>query len=411
MKTNNPGIPGFSELGRLLPQEEMLEVAVNRSNLQIGIPRETTFQETRVALIPEAVQLLVNNGHNVVVETNAGKAANYDDRAYSEAGAQIAYDTKSVFQSNIVLKIAPPSLEEIEMMGKKQTLFSALQMTVQPENYIAKLMANKVTAVSFDFIKDKTGTYPVVRTMSEIAGNMAILLGSEYLSGFNGGGRAAMLGGISGVPPTEVVIIGAGTVGEYAARAAIGLGASVKVFDNSLYRLRRLQNHIGARIYTSIIQPTVLAKALKDADLAIGAIRAKEGRTPCVVTEDMVEQMKQGAVIVDVSIDQGGCFETSRVTNHTTPTFKKHGVIHYCVPNIASRVSNTASYALSNIFAPILLRIGESGGIERFLKRDAGVRNGVYIYNGMLTNKFIGESLSLPYKDLDLLMGLLGSPI
>jgi alanine dehydrogenase len=233
---------------------------------------------------------------------------------------------------------------------------------------------------------------------------MSMLVGAEYLSGFNSGGRAAMLGGISGVPPTEVVIIGAGTVGEYAARAAIGLGASVKVFDNSLYRLRRLQNDLGTRIYTSIIQPTVLAKALKEADLAIGAIRAKEGRTPCVVTEEMVEQMKQGAVIVDVSIDQGGCFETSRVTNHTTPIFKKHGVIHYCVPNIASRVSYTASYALSNIFAPILLKIGESGGMERFLKRDAGVRNGIYIYNGILTNKFIGESLNIPYKDLDLLM-------
>jgi alanine dehydrogenase len=404
MKTDKPGLPGFSELGRLLPQEEMLEVAHHRSALQIGIPKETTFQETRVALVPEAVSLLVSNGHNVVVETNAGKAANYDDRLYSEAGAQIAYDTKTVFQSHIVLKIAPPSLEEIEMMGKKTTLFSALQMTVQPENYIAKLMSNKVTAVSFDFIKDKAGIFPVVRSMSEIAGNMSILVGSEYLSGFNSGGRAAMLGGISGVPPTEVVIIGAGTVGEYAARAAIGLGASVKVFDNSLYRLRRLQNDLGTRIYTSIIQPTVLAKALKEADLAIGAIRAKEGRTPCVVTEEMVEQMKSGAVIVDVSIDQGGCFETSRVTNHTTPIFKKHGVVHYCVPNIASRVSYTASYALSNIFAPILLKIGESGGIERFLKRDAGVRNGVYIYNGILTNKFIGESLNIPYKDLDLLM-------
>lgn len=377
---------------------------MQHSALQIGIPKETTFQETRVALVPEAVSLLVSNGHNVVVETNAGKAANYDDRLYSEAGAQIAYDTKTVFQSDIILKIAPPSLEEIEMMGKKQTLFSALQMTVQPENYIAKLMANKVTAVSFDFIKDKAGIFPVVRSMSEIAGNMSMLVGAEYLSGFNSGGRAAMLGGISGVPPTEVVIIGAGTVGEYAARAAIGLGASVKVFDNSLYRLRRLQNDLGTRIYTSIIQPTVLAKALKEADLAIGAIRAKEGRTPCVVTEEMVEQMKQGSVIVDVSIDQGGCFETSRVTNHTTPTFKKHGVIHYCVPNIASRVSNTASYALSNIFAPILLKIGESGGIERFIKRDQGVRNGVYIYNGILTNKFIGDSLNIPYKDLDLLI-------
>lgn len=406
MKEGKKSGVDFSAFTKLIPQEEMLAITYSKSSLQIGIPKETFFQETRVALVPEAVGLLVANGHRVIVESNAGKHANIDDRLYSEAGAEIVHDTKQVFQADILLKIAPPSLEEIELMGKnkKQTLFSALQMTVQPENYIAKLMANKVTALSFDFIRDKTGAFPVVRSMSEIAGNMSVLIGAEYLSSFQGNSRAAMLGGISGVPPTEVVIIGAGTVGEYAARAALGLGASVKVFDNSLYRLRRLQNDLGMRIYTSIIQPAVLAKALSEADLAIGALRSKEGRTPCVVTEEMVEQMKSGAVIVDVSIDQGGCFETSRVTNHTNPIFKKNGVIHYCVPNIASRVSHTASYALSNIFAPILLRMGENGGIERFIKRDAGVRNGVYIYNGMLTNRYIGETLNIPYKDLDLLI-------
>jgi alanine dehydrogenase len=203
------------------------------------------------------------------------------------------------------------------------------------------------------------------------------------------------------------VIIGAGTVGEYAARAALGLGATVKVFDNSVYRLRRLQGSLGVRVFTSIIQPKVLGKHLKTADVAIGALRTTGGRTPCVVTEEMVSEMKVGAVVIDVSIDQGGCFETSKVTNHTQPVFRKHGVIHYCVPNIASRVSRTASYALSTIFAPILLNIGEEGGLQNMLRVNSGVRHGVYLYQGILTNKYLGDSFNLPSKDIDLFLSAL----
>lgn len=387
----------------LLPQEEMLEVSKKRGQLYIGIPKEITFQENRVGLVPDAVALLVNNGHQVVIETNAGKAANFSDNDYSEAGAQIAYGAEEVYKANIILKVAPPCKEEIEMMQKKQTLFSALQFTVQPEDYVKKLVEKKVTAIAFDYIKDKDGIYPIIRSMSEIAGNTSVLIAAEYLSNVHNG-QGSMFGGITGTPPTDVVILGAGTVGEFATRAAIGLGASVKVFDNSVYRLRRLQSDIGNRVYTSVLQPKILSKALKTADVVIGAIRAKEGRTPCVVSEEMVEEMKFGSVIIDISIDQGGCFETSKVTNHTKPTFRKHGVIHYCVPNIASRVSRTASYALSNVFAPILLNIGEEGGIDMMLRRDSGVRHGVYVYNGILTNKFLGETFNLPYKDIDLLM-------
>jgi alanine dehydrogenase len=239
--------------------------------------------------------------------------------------------------------------------------------------------------------------------MGEIAGGTSILIAAEYLSNVNNG-QGAILGGISGISPTEVVILGAGTVGEFATRAALGLGASVKVFDNSIFKLRRLQSDIGTRIFTSVIQPRVLAKHLKTADVVIGAIRAQQGRTPCVVTEQMVSEMKVGSVIIDVSIDQGGCFETSEVTNHSKPVFRKHGVIHYCVPNIASRVSRTASYALSTIFAPILLNIGEEGGVENMLRRDEGVRNGIYIYNGILTNQVLGEMFKLPFKDINLFM-------
>jgi alanine dehydrogenase len=402
MKTSKELLVSLSQTA-LMPQEEMLEIGRKKGKLFIGIPKEISFQENRVALVPDAVALLVNNGHRIIVETNAGKMANFQDHDYSEAGAQIVYSAEEVYKADIILKVAPPSPQEIEMMQQRQTLISALQLTVQPEDFIKKLISKRITAIAFDWIKDQDGIYTVIRSMGEIAGSTSILIAAEYLSNVNNG-QGAILGGISGISPTEVVVLGAGTVGEFSTRAALGLGASVKVFDNSIYRLRRLQSDIGTRIFTSVIQPRVLAKHLKTADVVIGAIRAQHGRTPCVVTEEMVSEMKVGSVIIDVSIDQGGCFETSEVTNHSKPVFRKHGVIHYCVPNIASRVSRTASYALSTIFAPILLNIGEEGGVENMLRRDAGVRNGVYLYNGTLTNQVLGEMFKLPYKDINLLM-------
>jgi alanine dehydrogenase len=393
----------FSKSNVLLPQEEMLEVGRRSSELQIGIPKETSFQEKRVSLVPAAVAVLVNNGHQVTVETGAGTNANYQDKDYSDAGASIAYSPDQVYKSDIVLKVAPPTFDEIEMMNHKQKLISALQLTVQQKNYFNHLISKKITGLAFDYIKDQSGIYPVVRSMSEIAGNAAILIAGEYLSTTNNG-IGMMFGGISGVPPTEVVIIGSGTVSEFAARAAIGLGAHVKVFDNSLYRLRRIQNDLGQRLFTSIIEPRQLEKALQSADVVIGALRAKEGRTPIVVSDEMVSNMKFGSVIIDISIDQGGCFETSEVTNHANPVFKKYGVTHYCVPNVASRVSQTASLALSNIFTPMLLEMGQKGGMDNLLRMNVGVRNGAYIYNGMVTHKYIGETYGLPYKDIDLLI-------
>jgi alanine dehydrogenase len=386
-----------------MPQEEMLEVQRKKGSLYIGVPKETYFQENRICLVPEAVALLVSNGHQVIIETNAGKAANFDDKDYSEAGAKIAYSSKEVYEADIILKVAPPSDEEIEMLQRKQTLFSALQMTVQSDNYVKQLMNKKVTAIAYDYIKDEDGIFPIIRSMSEIAGNTSILIAAEYLSNINNG-NGTMFGGITGTSPTEVVILGAGTVGEFATRAALGLGAMVKIFDNSVYRLRRLQSDLATRVFTSVLQPKVLAKALKTADVVIGAIRAPNGRTPCVVTEEMVSEMKYGSVMIDISIDQGGCFETSRVTNHTNPVYRTHGVIHYCVPNIPSRVSRTASYALSNVLTPILVNMGDEGGVESLLRSNSGVRHGVYIYNGILTNQFLGETFKLPYKDIDLIM-------
>ncbi len=401
--TSREALLELQRQGTLLPQEEMLETERKKGSLFIGIPRETFFQENRVCLVPDAVALLVNNGHRVIVETNAGKSAHFDDKDFSEAGARIVYSAKEVYEANIILKVAPPSPEEVENLKSKQTLFSALQITVQTDDFVKQLMSRKITAIAYDYIRDEDGIYPLIRAMSEIAGNTSILIAAEYLSNINNG-NGSMFGGITGSPPTEVVIIGAGTVGEFATRAALGLGATVKIFDSSVYRLRRLQSDLGTRVFTSVLEPKILTKALKTADVAIGALRAPHGRTPCVVTEEMVSEMKQGSVIIDVSIDQGGVFETSEVTTHTQPVFRKYGVVHYCVPNIPSRVSRTASYALSNVLTPILLQMGEDGGIEGTLHKHNGVRQGVYVYNGILTNKYLGETFRLPYKDIDLLM-------
>lgn len=389
--------------GALAPQEEMLEVARKKGKLYIGIPKEIAFQENRVPLVPDAVALLVNNGHRILIEAGAGKAAHFDDKDYSEAGAEIAHSPEEVFKADIILKIAPPTLEEIGLMKPKQTLFSALQLTVQPEDFLKKLIAKKLNCVAFDLIADDAGIFPIIRAMGEIAGGASILIAAELLSNVNQG-VGSILGGISGISPTEVVIIGAGTVGEFAARAALGLGATVKVFDNSTSRLRRLQNQLGTRVFTSVIVPRVLEKHLRTADVAIGALRATKGRTPCIVTDEMVAEMKNGSIIVDVSIDQGGVFESSHVTNHSKPTFKKHGVIHYCVPNIASRVARTASFAFSSIFSQIIMNMGDEGGFESLVRRDSGVRNGVYVYNGILTNQYMAEAFNLPYKDINLLM-------
>lgn len=398
----------LSSLGKegFLPKEEMLEVGRKQSSLFIGLPKEKAFQENRIAIVPDAVQLLVSHGHELLVESGAGNNANFTDNEYSEAGAKIVYDTNEVYQADIIMKVEPPTMEEIDMMKGRQTLVSALQITTQSNEYIEQLLEKKITALAFEYIQDESGLMPIIRSMSEIAGNTSLLIASEYLSNANNG-KGLMLGGIAGVTPSEVVIIGAGTVGECAARAAMGLGASVKVFDNSLSKLRRLQNDVNARVYTSIIQPKVLSKALRRSDVVIGALRSNDKRTPCVVSDEMVQSMKDGSVIVDVSIDQGGCVETSEVTDHANPVFTKYGVVHYCVPNIPSRVARTASFALSNLLTPTLLRIADEGGLENVLRRDAGLRHGVYLCHGILTNSMVGDWFEMPHKNIDLLIASL----
>ena len=387
----------------LQPQEAMLGVGAKKNRLYIGIPKESSFQENRIPLTPLSVAVLVNNDHEVVIESGAGLAANFTDQNYSEQGARIVYDKSEVYKADIIIKIAPPTPEEIALMKTGQILFSALQMSTLKLDYIQALMAKKITALSFEYLRDEGNVLSVVRAMSEIVGATSVLIAAEYLSNVFDG-KGLMLGGITGVPPTEIVILGAGTVGEYAARTALASGAEVKVFDSSIYRLRRLQNNVGARVFTSVIQPIVLQKAICSCDVAIGAIRASHGRSPCLVTEETVSKMKPNSVIIDVSIDQGGCFETSSVTNHTEPVFRKYDVIHYCVPNIASRVARTATYALTNIFTPILLDIGEMGGLMNVVWDKPGIRNAVYLYQGQLTNADLSERFKIPHKDLNLLI-------
>ncbi|TVZ54973.1 alanine dehydrogenase [Lutibacter sp. Hel_I_33_5] len=386
----------------LLPQEEMLEVKKQKGELFIGLPKETHFQEKRVCLTPDAVAALTQNGHRVVVETKAGEDANFTDKEYSDAGAKISYDIKEAFGCNIILKVAPPTEKEIELINPQSILISALQLKTQNKKYFECLAKKRITAVAFDYIKDEHGVFPIVKSLSEIAGTASVLIAGELMSGVNKG-NGLLFGNIGGVAPTSVVILGAGTVGEFAARSAIGLGARVKVFDNSITKLRKLQHALSMPIYTSTIQPKTLAKALMRCDVAIGAIRGKN-RSPIVATEEMIEQMKEGAVIVDVSIDRGGCFETSNITDHKKPTFEKHGVIHYCVPNIPSRYSRTASVSISNIFTPYLLNIAEEGGFENAARYDKSLRNGMYFYHGILTNKTVANWFDLPFRDINLLI-------
>ena len=387
----------------MLPQEQTMEAGRKGKHLFIGIPKEVTPQEHRVPLTPASVAVLTGRGHEILVQRGVGGSVQFQDSDYSEAGAKLVDDARSVFEADMILKVAAPVEAEIALLRHKQILISALQMGGQHREALRSMMDKKVTAVAWDFIKDREGIYPIIRAMGEIAGNTAIQVAAEYLS-TDKGGQGLMLGGISGVAPAEVVVIGAGTVGEFATRAALGAGASVKVFDKSIYRLRRLQSILGQRIWTSVIQPDVLLQALLQADVAVGALRPEHGRTPMVVNEDMVGQMKTGSVIVDVSIDRGGCFETSEQTSLTDPVFRKYGVVHYCVPNIASRVPRTASYALTNIFTPILLSMGEMGAFEDVIKRNIGLRQGVYLYNGALTSEILSEAYRLPYKDPDIML-------
>ena len=361
------------------------------------------MQERRITLTPDAVKLLVSNGHEIWVETKAGIGSKFTDQQYSDAGAKIVLSPEEVYQADAILKIEPPTLHEIGIMKKGQTLISAVQTGNQNPDYINALNDRGITALGYEFIEDKAGGMPIIRAMSEIAGSTVMNIASEYLSSAHGG-KGIIMGGVTGVPPTRVVILGAGTVAEYAARAALGLGAEIQIFDNHLYKLRRVRHAVGSPVYTSTIDTVTLAESLRNADVVIGALRTERGRTRYVVTEEMVAAMKDDSVIIDLSIDQGGVVETSELTSLDQPIFRKYNVIHYCVPNIASRVAHTATTALSNIFTPTILRAADEGGIEEMIFAHKWFMKGVYTYKGSLTNEYIARKFGMKHKDLGLLM-------
>ena len=397
------GFAQFLTSETLEPQPETLERGPSQRKLFIGVPLETSMRENRVALVPNSVRSLVGAGHRVVVQAGAGDQSNFTDHEYSEAGAEVLADAREVYKANVLMKVAPPTLEEIAMLHPDQILISPLQIPIIDADYIEALRKKRVIAVAMEYMQADDGSFPVVRIMSEIAGISAMHTAAELLSNVKGG-RGVLLGGVSGVPPAKVVILGAGVVGEYAIRTALGLGVSIRVFDDDVYKLMRIQKLLGRQLHTSTINPVYLEYQLLSADVVIGAIHSKEGRAPVVVTEEMVSKMKPGSVIIDVSIDQGGCIETSRVTTHDKPTFTAYDVIHYCVPNIASKVSRTASVAVSNILTPLLLKAGGAGSVERLLFTSPGLRHGIYTYKGCVTNEYLSRRFSMKYTALDLLI-------
>jgi len=397
------GFTQFITSETLEPQAQTSEHSDHHRQMFIGIPLETTLQENRVSLVPNSVRTLVGQGHRIVVQSGAGDRSNFSDHDYSEAGAEIVSSAEEVFKAGILIKVAPPTLPEIEMLHPDQILISPLQIPIISADYIEALRKKRVIAVAMEYMQAEDGSFPVVRVMSEIAGISAMHTAAELLSNARGG-RGVLLGGVSGVPPAKVVILGAGVVGEFAIRTALGFGASVRVFDDNVYKLMRIQTAIGRQLHTSTINPVYLEYQLLSADVVIGAIHSQEGRSRIVVTEEMVSKMKPGTVLIDVSIDQGGCFETSRVTTHDKPTFTKYDVIHYCVPNIASKVARTASVAVSNILTPLLIKAGNAGSIERLLFTSPGLRHGIYTYKGCVTNAYLSKRFEMKYTALDLLI-------
>lgn len=380
-----------------------MKVKQGHRSFLIGLPREISLQENRICLTPDAIALLVNHGHEIWVETKAGLGSKFSDKQYSEAGAKIVYSPQEAYKADIILKIEPPTLAEMEYFKPGQILISALQLGHLEKRFIDALMHKRVTSLAWEFIEDKVGGMPIIRSMSEIAGSAVMLIAAEYLSSIHDG-KGIILGGITGVPPTKVVIIGAGTVAEYAARAALSLGAEIQVFDNHLYKLRRIKHTLGHQFYTSTIDTVTLGDSLMTADVVIGALRAEKGKARHVVSEEMVSRMKPNSLIIDLSIDQGGCVATSEITTHTKPIFRKYDVIHYCVPNVASRVAHTATTALSNIFTPTILRAAEEGGVEQMIFSHKWFMKGVYTYKGGLTNESVARKFGLKFKNIELLM-------
>lgn len=387
----------------MMPQEETLDREKKGKHFIIGLPRETDPMETRISLTPQAVHLLVEGGHRVLIERGAGNGPKFSDHDYSEAGGELLDDNPSVFEASIILKVSPLTKAEIDLLGPGKTIITGLHLATRDEMYFQDLIRHKVTAIAFELIRDEAQEAPVLRSMCEIAGTVAVNIGSVLLSSENNG-KGILLGGITGITPTEVVILGAGTAAENAARTALGMGAIVKVFDLSITNLRSLKHYLGQEIFTSVMHPPVLKRAFETADLVISTLQRLNEESFYLIPEDFILSMKSGSVLMDIHVDQGSSFETGMYTSREEPIFTRHGVVHYMVPNLPAKVARTASIALSNVLMPILLDKGKCGGILQLIKEDLGVRQGVYLYNGILTNELIGNQFGITSKDIDLLL-------
>lgn len=399
-----PAIQGLQEETSLLVKEQPAKTHSPQRKLAVGVPGERENDERRVALAPPAVSLLVANGHEVRIEADAGAAAQFSDAAYAEAGAEVVKGSSAVYaNSDVITKVFPPRDEELAMMQKGQVLLSALHLGGITPAYLERLIELRVTAIGFEFITDADGTLPIVRMMHEISGSVAVQMAARLLESTTGG-RGVMLGGISGIPPSTVVILGAGVVGEWAARTALGFGAHVVVLDSDLPALRSLEHYLGRRVTTAMATSHYIERAVKSADVVIGAMLAKGKRSPVLVTEEMVASMRPGSVIVDVVIDQGGCVATSRPTTPSEPTYIQDGVIHYCVPNIPTVVARTATYALSNVLTPYVMDIGEAGSINDALWKNTCLRSGTYVYRRHLTKESLAGMFGMTFRDIELLI-------
>ena len=399
-----PALEGLTTERSLLTMEKPLKQREEHESLRIGVPREVANEERRVALAPTGVGTLVARGHELYVGASAGAQAHFGDEEYMEAGADIVDDPADLYaQSDLIAKVGPPSDEELGYIREKQILISALNLGAMTPDFLERLMQLRVSGIGFEFIRDPDGTFPLVRMMHEITGSMAVQIAGRYLES-NEGGKGVMLGGVSGVPPATVVILGAGVVGEWAARTALGYGAHVIVLDTDLGPLRSMEHYLDRRITTAVAGEQYIRQAVRSADVVIGAMMSDGQRSPMLVTEDMVAEMSSGAVIVDAVMDQGGCIETSRPTTHSDPVFRAHDVIHYCVPNMPSNVSRTASYALTHVLVPYLTKIGEAGSINEALWQEEGLRTGTYVYRQHLTKKSLASLFGMSHRDIELLI-------
>ena len=388
---------------RLFPEECLIREIAGKPRLSIGIPKEDAGIETRLPLTPEGVAIITEEGHSVYIQRGAGLPMSYSDMQFSEAGAFLVDSAEEVFSTDIVFKITPPTIGQLHMMQNRSTIFSMLQLSNLSKEAIELMMQKKMNAIAYELIKDEQKAFPVVNSIAEIEGNSAIAIISDLMSSEHGG-KGILLGGVAGITPPEVVILGASITGSIAARTAIGLGAMVKVFDHDINKLRKIQHYLGRMVFTSVIHPTVLFKALASADAVIGNLRYINGSDRFMVSEELVKTMKKGSVIVDMSVDQGGCFETSECRTLNDPVFVKHGIIHYCVPNISARVGRTSSIALSNIFTPIILKIGESGSVRQSVADSSGFRHGAFVFNGIMVNRLMGDYYNIPSNDIGLFL-------